>query len=157
MHKDQTYEDIKAEVLGGMSGYAASKKRGLPSLTYANRLANDPDIVAAKASGQIKSLARRHKTQESFSRLPHVRAVLEQGMTQTAAAQKFGISQPIVSRHVRLAQAEAPTTSAPQPTTTPPTTPPDLDILADIMRAYAKRLNMRPETLAHDMIHRLAD
>lgn len=131
MTHDQTYEDIKADVLGGMSGYAASKKRGLPSLKYANRLANDPDIVAAKEAGQIRHLAKRTKSDHDYRRRPHVIDVLDNGMTQAAAAAKHGVSQPLVARHIKLALA-----GASQPTTPQPYSP-EAQTLATTLRLLA--------------------
>lgn len=137
-----TYELIKADVLSGMSGYAAAQKRGVDSLKYAKILAADPDIVAAKAAGAIKDRAKWKTTPEHYRRLPHVVDVLDNGMTQAAAAKKHGVSQPLVNRHVKQAlggqpmlkaKAEAPTNDA------VPTADPEIDAIKALLAAYAAR------------------
>lgn len=119
MTHDNTYELIKAEVLAGKSGYAASQKYGVDSLKYAKRLSTDNDIVNAKAEGTVKDRAKWKRSPDHYRHLPHVIDVLENGMTQTAAAAKHGVSQPLVNRHVKQAldgQPKPTTNDAPNPT-----------------------------------------
>lgn len=162
MYMEQKLQQAKNHVLAGKTYEVAAKLSGYGSkIDLYNALNNDPDIVAARADGTLKTRAKPAKRLDHYSSKPHVRAVMA-GMSQSDAAKKFGVSQPLVSRHVRLAEQEAPTTStsAPTPQPTPqPTTPNnvELDAIANILRDAAKRLNMRPEALAYDMIHRLAD
>ena len=146
MTQDNTYELIKVDVLSGMSGYAAAQKRGVDSLKYAKILAADPDIVAAKAAGVVKDRAKWRTTPDHYRRLPHVVDVLDNGMTQAAAAKKHGVSQPLVNRHVKQAlggqpmlkaKAEAPTTSVSAPMT--PVADPEIDAIKALLNAYAAR------------------
>lgn len=174
MTTQDTYNRIKGLVLAGMSGYAACRRAGEDPLKWSKQLSRDPDIVKAKAAGDIKERGRKRPTWH-YAEMPWVVDVLQNGLSQTAAAAKHGKPQPYISLCVKRAKAEqeAPTaaaaTSAPQaqaqtqtqtPQPTPqPTTPNnvELDAIANILRDAAKRLNMRPEALAYDMIHRLAD
>lgn len=157
MTMNDVYTRIKSLVLAGMSGYAACRRLGEDPLKWSKQLSRDPDIVKAKVDGDIRELGRK-KPDRHYVEMPWVVDVMVNGMTQTAAAAKYGKPQPYVSLCVKRAkEVLAKDQEAPTPTTTPTPTTQDLDILEDIMRAYAKRLGMRPEALAHDMIHRLAD
>lgn len=145
MTQDNTYDLIKADVLAGMSGYAAAMRHGADSLKYAKRLASDPDIVAAKASGAMKDRAKWRHSPSHYRKLPHVVDVLDNGMTQSEAAEKYGISQPLVSRHVKQAldgqpMIKAARRSAPPPTT--PTTDPEIDAIHALIKACATRRNL---------------
>lgn len=163
---EQKLQQAKSHVLAGKTYEAAAKLSGYGSkIDLYNALNNDPDIVAARADGTLKTRTKPAKRSDHYSSKPHVRAVMA-GMSQSDAAKKFGVSQPLVSRHVRLAEQEAPTTatSAATPTSTPtpqptPPVPPtsDLDFLVDIVRSYATRTGQRPEAVAYQLMHRLAD
>lgn len=145
-------EQAKALILAGETYPDTAKAVG-----YGNHAAlhaalkDDPDIVAAKANGQLRS--RATKGPEHYARKPYVQAVLN-GMTQSEAAKKYGVSQPLVGRHLKMAAGATP------PPPTQPTSPNndiELNLIADMLRSAAKRLGMRPESLAYDMLHRLAD
>lgn len=125
MTHDQTYEDIKADVLAGMSGYAACQRHREDPLKWAKRISTDPDIVKAKASGEIKDRSTNTKPPDHYRRMPWVVDVLDNGMTRLGAAAKHNVSQPYVSRCVQKAQ-EAPTTPTPTTTTTTTPQPPSL-------------------------------
>lgn len=148
MTQDNTYELIKADVLSGMSGYAAAQKRGVDSLKYAKILAADPDIVAAKAAGAIKDRAKWRNTPEHYRRLPHVIDVLDNGMTQAEAAKKHGVSQPLVNRHVKQALGGQPMLKAKAAKAAPtnasasaplPAADPEIDAIKALLAAYAAR------------------
>jgi predicted DNA-binding protein (UPF0251 family) len=104
MDNNTTYSLIKADVLAGMSGYAACHNHGEDPLKWAKRLSMDPDIVAAKASGSIKDRATKRMPPSYFRALPFVVDVLDNGMTQSAAARKHGVSQPHVNASVKRAR-----------------------------------------------------
>lgn len=105
---------------------------------------------------------------------PLIAAVLAGGLAPKEAAEKAQVSsnrmyylikayresKGVEGRLRAVAARKAPTTSTstppPQPTPTTPNNV-ELEAIANILRDAAKRLNMRPEALAHDMIHRLAD
>lgn len=106
------YPQIKALVLGGMSGYAACKQLREDPLRWAKRISEDPDIVKAKRDGLIPDKGSKKVGAEHYRSLPHVIDVLEHGMTQTEAAKKYGLSQPLVCKHVNKAREQpAPTRS----------------------------------------------
>jgi hypothetical protein len=128
-------EHAKELILTGVSYSKAAQAAGYSSAValYAD-LKTDPDIVAAKESGALRSRKASVKSPVHYARKPHVRAVLEQGMTQAEAAAKFGVSQPLVSRHVRLATQEA--TS---PKTYSTNNDPEIDALRALATAYAAR------------------
>lgn len=133
--EEGAFERIKQLVLSGCSGYAACRKVGVDHMKYIKRIAADPDIVAAKASGAIKDLAKRRVSAEHYRNLPHVVDVLDNGMSQTASAAKHGVSQPLVARHIAKAKDAAP----PPP---PPPTPiqdPELSAIHALIKAYADR------------------
>ena len=159
MTQDNTYELIKADVLSGMSGYAAAQKRGVDSLKYAKILAADPDIVAAKAAGAIKDRAKWKNTPEHYRRLPHVIDVLDNGMTQAAAAKKHGVSQPLVNRHVKQAlggqpmlkaKAEAPTNA--NANTTTPAGPNEVNLIVQMAQALAASYNTTARNLLEEAL-----
>lgn len=116
------YDSIKADVLAGMSGYAACTRHREDPLKWAKRLSTDPDIVKAKADGSIPDRSTNTKSPQHYRKMPCVIDVLDNGMTRSAAAAKHGVSQPYVTRCVQKAQA-APTTSAPAPQSTPQPAP----------------------------------
>lgn len=158
MTQDNTYELIKADVLSGMSGYAAAQKRGVDSLKYAKILAADPDIVAAKAAGAIKDRAKWKTTPEHYRRLPHVVDVLDNGMTQAAAAKKHGVSQPLVNRHVKQAlggqpmlkaKAEAPANAN---ATAPAAGPNEVNLIVQMAQALAANYNTTARNLLEEAL-----
>ena len=138
-------EQAKALILAGETYPDTAKAVG-----YGNHAAlhaalkDDPDIVAAKASGKLRS--RATKGPEHYLRKPYVQAVLN-GMTQVEAAAKFGVSQPLVGRHLKLAGGAA---KVGRPPTTPPALTPttnDVALIADLIKAHAQRLNIPAKTL----------
>lgn len=148
MEKDNTYDLIKADVLAGMSGYAAAKRRGVHSLKYAPRLAVDPDIVAAKVAGTIRDRAKWRTTPEHYRRLPHVIDVLDNGMTQASAAAKHGVSQPLVNRHVKQAldgQPRPPKAQTSAQQASPPNN--DAKLIADLVISLALKSGTSAKTL----------
>jgi hypothetical protein len=150
MTENNTYELIKADVLSGMSGYAAARKRGVDSLKYAKLLAADPDILAAKAAGTVKDRAKWKTTPEHYRKLPHVVDVLDNGMTQAAAAEKHGVSQPLVNRHVKQALGGQPMMKArvrvtPAESAAPPD--PDIVLLADLVKSLAAKAGKTPQDM----------
>jgi len=144
MTNTDNYTNIKAAVLSGMSGYAAARKYGVEPLSVAKRLSTDPDIVAAKAAGTVKSRAKRHKTTSHYLNLDYVKAVLEGGLSQTAAAAQFGKAQSQVAFGVKKAREEL--ASLGRPTKSPPKAQqanhiqdPEIDALRALAAAYAAR------------------
>lgn len=142
-------EQAKALILAGETYPDTAKAVG-----YGNHAAlhaalkDDPDIVAAKASGQLRS--RATKGPEHYARKPYVQAVLN-GMTQVEAAAKFSVSQPLVGRHLKLAGGAAkvgrPPTTSPSPSGPPPAPTNDVALIADLIKAHAQRLNIPAKTL----------
>lgn len=103
-------EQAKALVLQGVPYAEAARQTGFQaSIHLYNLLDKDPDIVEARANGTLKTRASgsRAKGPAYYAAKPHVRAVLEDGLTHTEAAAKFDVSQPLVSKHVKLAGGEA--------------------------------------------------
>ena len=156
MTHDNTYKLIKADVLSGMSGYAAAQKRGVDSLKYAKILAADPDIVAAKAAGVVKDRAKWKKTPEHYRRLPHVVDVLDNGMTQAAAAKKHDVSQPLVNRHVKQALGGQPMlkAKAEAPVNAPPAAagPNEVNLIVQMAQALAARYNTTARHLLEEAL-----
>ena len=156
MTQDNTYELIKADVLSGMSGYAAAQKRGVDSLKYAKILAADPDIVAAKAAGVVKDRAKWKTTPEHYRRLPHVVDVLDHGMTQAAAAKKHGVSQPLVNRHVKQALGGQPMlkakAEAPANATAPAAGPNEVNLIVQMAQALAANYNTTARNLLEEAL-----
>lgn len=153
------YTKIKGFVLAGMSGYAACRKFKEDPLKWSKQLSRDPDIVAAKAAGDIKELGRK-RPDTHYTTMPWVVDVMVNGMSQTAAAAKHGKPQSYISVCVKRAKAVLARSQTTEPTPSPAAPPNptelELDLIADMLRSAAKRLNTRPEALAHDMIGRLA-
>lgn len=138
------FQAVKDLVLQGVSGYAAAKQCGLDPLAVAKQLSRDPDIAAAKASGAIQTRIRRKANPTHYAKLPWVVDVLQNGMTQAAAAEKHGISQGRVSQTVRRAQEE----SAPPPPPQPPTDP-ELQAITLLISSYAARHNLSTKQVLH--------
>ncbi len=142
-------EQAKALVLQGVPYAEAARQTGFQaSIHLYNLLDKDPDIVEARANGTLKTRASgsRAKGAADYAAKPHVRAVLEDGLTHTEAAAKFDVSQPLVSKHVKLAGGEArkgrPTkvTPVPIPTNAPlPAADPEIDAIKALLAAYAAR------------------
>ena len=138
---EQKLEQAKALILAGKTYTDTAKAVG-----YGNHAAlhaalkDDPDIVAAKANGQIRS--RATKGPDLYARKPYVQAVLN-GMTQAEAAKKFGVSQPLVGRHLKMAAGAAPV--APTTSITPP--PPDVTLIADLIRSLAVKAGVPAKSL----------
>lgn len=141
---EDVFERIKQLVLSGCSGYAACRKVGVDHMKYIKRISSDPDIVAAKASGAIKDLAKRRVTAEHYRALPHVVDVLDNGMSQTASAAKHGVSQPLVARHIAKAKDAAPPPPQPQPPTDP-----ELQAITLLISSYAARHNLSTKQVLH--------
>lgn len=97
-------QEAKRRILNRESYSDVSRKLGVPSLKLYNLLANDPDIVAAKANGKL-NVSKRYAANH-FSKLPHVVDVLQNGMTHTEAAEKHRKHRSQVSRDVKKAQEE---------------------------------------------------
>lgn len=97
-------EEAKRRILARESYNDVARRLGVPSLKLYNLLANDPDIVAAKAAGKLNS-SKRYSAHH-FSKLPHVVDVLRNGLSQTEAAKKHGKFPSQVSRDVKKALEE---------------------------------------------------
>jgi hypothetical protein len=97
-------EEAKRRILARESYNDVAHRLGVPSLKLYNLLANDPDIVAAKAAGKLNS-SKRYGAHH-FSNLPHVVDVLRNGLSQTEAAKKHGKFPSQVSRDVKKAMDE---------------------------------------------------
>lgn len=102
-------QEAKTRILNRESYNDVSRRMGVPSLKLYSLLANDPDIVAAKANGKLNS-SKRYAANH-FSKLPHVVDVLRNGLTHTESAEKHGKHRSQVSRDVKKAQEECGTTS----------------------------------------------
>ena len=139
-------EAMKAAILAGETYAAVGKRFNCDGRQVYRILVNDPDIVKAKAAGDLRPRSAK-LTAETALQDPAVADVILNGMTVNAAAKKHGIAQPVLWLRVSKVKAQM----------NPTPTEDDLNKVADMLRKAAKRLNMRPEALAHDMIHRLAD
>lgn len=153
---------IKAAILAGETYKAVAERYGVFQPEVHTLLRLDPDIVAAKAAGELRVRGRGKLTLEECLADPAVADVINGGMSTNAAAAKHGISQPTLWAKVKRAKdlINPPKQNPkPQPKPTPEPTPNDheLNLIADMLRSAAQRLGMRPEALAHDMVHRLAD
>lgn len=155
-------EHAKELVLQGVPYAEAARQTGFQaSIHLYNLLDKDPDIVEARANGTLKTRASgsRAKGAEYYAAKPHVRAVLEGGLTHTEAAAKYNVSQPLVSKHVKLAGGEArkgrpAKVEAPVHTPTPAADP-EIDAITLLIKSYATRHNIDPQTLCETLKQRL--
>lgn len=141
-------EQAKELVLQGVPYAEAARQTGFQaSIHLYNLLDKDPDIVEARANGTLKTResGSRTKGPDYYAAKPHVRAVLEGGLTHTEAAAKFGVSQPLVSKHVKLAGGEA-RKGRPAKAEAPananaavPADDPEIDAIKALLAAYAAR------------------
>lgn len=128
----------KEALLAGATYTEAAKIAGIKyTVDLYALLKNDPDIVAAKDAGVIRTRKAAVKGPRYYANKAHVRAVLEQGMTHTEAAKAFGVSQPLVSRHVKLALQGYEKSESPPPQPQPQTTNPLNDVDQAIRAAMA--------------------
>lgn len=142
-HKDE----IKAAILSGESYADVAKRYGAFPPEVHTLLRNDPDIVAAKASGALRTPGRAKQSLEECLAQPGVEDVIHGGMSTLAAAKKHGVSQPTLWAKVRrakelmgieppkqvAAKAEAPTNAA------VPSADPEIDAIKALLSAYATR------------------
>lgn len=141
-HKDE----IKAAILAGESYADVAKRYGAFPPEVHSLLRKDPDIVAAKASGALRTPGRAKQSLEECLAQPGVADVIHGGMSTLAAAKKHGVSQPTLWAKVRRAKElmgiEQPkqATAAPAPATQPaPTNDPEIDAIKALLSAYAAR------------------
>lgn len=134
--------DIKAAVLKGDSYRKVADRYNVSGALIHKLLADDPDIVAAKASGKLRGArngSRMSTARGKYQDLPYVIDVIQHGMSTAAAAKKHGISQPVVWEKVRSVRAQM---EAATPTPTPQSTPPMPETLLtatkDLSEAFAK-------------------
>lgn len=99
-HKDE----IKAAILAGESYADVAKRYGAFPPEVHTLLRKDPDIVAAKASGALRTPGRAKQSLEECLAQPGVADVIEGGMSTLAAAKKHGVSQPTLWAKVRRAK-----------------------------------------------------
>lgn len=160
-HKDA----IKAAILAGETYKVVAERYGVFQPEIHTLLRRDPDIVAAKAAGELRVRGRTKLTLEECLADPAVADVISHGMSTNAAAVKHGISQPTLWAKVKRAKdlIQPPTSPAPKPATSSGAAPSpvspvdDLDFLVDIVRSYAARTGQRPESVAHQLMQHLAD
>ena len=142
-HKDE----IKAAILAGESYADVAKRYGAFPPEVHTLLRKDPDIVAAKASGALRTPGRAKQSLEECLAQPGVEDVIHGGMSTLAAAKKHGVSQPTLWAKVRRAKElmgiEPPKQTAPAPTSvSTPMTPaadPEIDAIKALLAAYAAR------------------
>ena len=150
-HKDE----IKAAILAGESYADVAKRYGAFPPEVHTLLRKDPDIVAAKASGALRTPGRAKQSLEDCLAQPGVEDVIHGGMSTLAAAKKHGVSQPTLWAKVRRAkelmgieppkQATAAPAAPPTPTPTSVSTPmtpatdPEIDAIKALLAAYAAR------------------
>jgi len=144
----KTHIDIaeaKTQILAGATWAQASRSVGCDSLTLLNLLGKDPDIVAARERGELRK-PKRTASPDHYSRLPHVRAVLDEGMSQTEAAKKFGKFQAQISRDVGKARAER---EKAKPAVAAGAADPDsvIDALAGLVKGHADLAGVPPAEL----------
>lgn len=143
-------EQAKALVLKGTSYAEAARLTGFQaSIKLYTLLDNDPDIVAARANGTLKTResGNRSKGPDYYAAKAHVRAVIDEGLTHTEAAIKFGVSQPLVSRHVRLAGAAARRGRPPEVPPAPPAPDADVSLILQMAQALATSHNTTARAL----------
>lgn len=99
-HKDE----IKAAILSGEPYADVAKRYGAFPPEVHTLLRNDPDIVAAKASGALRTPGRAKQSLEECLAQPGVEDVIHGGMSTLAAAKKHGVSQPTLWAKVRRAK-----------------------------------------------------
>lgn len=99
-HKDE----IKAAILAGESYADVAKRYGAFPPEVHTLLRKDPDIVAAKASGTLRTPGRAKQSLEECLAQPGVEDVIHGGMSTLAAAKKHGVSQPTLWAKVRRAK-----------------------------------------------------
>lgn len=159
-HKDE----IKAAILAGESYADVAKRYGAFPPEVHTLLRKDPDIVAAKASGALRTPGRAKQSLEECLAQPGVADVINGGMSTLAAAKKHGVSQPTLWAKVRRAKElmgiEPPkqATAAPAPATQPPQpapNDPDIDAITLLIKSYATRHNIDPQTLCETLKQRL--
>lgn len=99
-HKDE----IKAAILSGESYADVAKRYGAFPPEVHTLLRKDPDIVAAKASGALRTPGRAKQSLEECLAQPGVEDVIHGGMSTLAAAKKHGVSQPTLWAKARRAK-----------------------------------------------------
>ena len=156
-HKDE----IKAAILAGESYADVAKRYGAFPPEVHTLLRKDPDIVAAKASGALRTPGRAKQSLEECLAQPGVEDVIHGGMSTLAAAKKHGVSQPTLWAKVRRAKElmgiEPPKQTAPAPTptsvstSTTPVADPEIDAIKALLNAYAARHQISYEQ-AHTLL-----
>lgn len=144
--------DIKAAILAGETYAAVAERYATSTQVVHALLSKDPDVVAAKASGALRSRGKPKMTLEECLADPVVVDVIHNNMTTVAAAKKYGVSQPAVWAKVKKAKdlmsppPPSPTTPftnrEPPPPPTPPTQDPELQAISTLITAYALRHNL---------------
>lgn len=146
--------EMKAAILSGQGYHKVGDRFGLSSALVHRLLRDDPDIVAAKANGTLRAPKRPQGSlrKQDYLSLPYVIDVIERGMSTSAAARKHGISQSVVWTKVQAAKKTLSTAPAPQPT---PTNDPEIDAITLLIKSYATRHNIDPQTLCETLKQRL--
>lgn len=155
-HKDE----IKAAILAGESYADVAKRYGAFPPEVHTLLRKDPDIVAAKASGTLRTPGRAKQSLEECLAQPGVEDVIHGGMSTLAAAKKHGVSQPTLWAKVRRAkelmgieppkQAAAAPTPTPQPA--PAAGPNEVNLIVQMAQALAANYNTTARTLLEEAL-----
>lgn len=160
-HKDE----IKAAILAGESYADVAKRYGAFPPEVHSLLRKDPDIVAAKASGALRTPGRAKQSLEECLAQPGVADVIHGGMSTLAAAKKHGVSQPTLWSKVRRAKElmgiEPPKQTAPAPKAETPTNanaavlaagPNEVNLIVQMAQALAANYNTTARHLLEEAL-----
>jgi transposase-like protein len=113
-------------------------------------LRQDPDIVAAKAAGELRVRGRTKLSLEDCLADPAVADVITNGMSTNAAAAKHGISQPTLWAKVKRAKdLISPPKPKPAPTTITPTSPAKPQLVTPTQDPEISAVKSLVEAIAH--------
>ena len=158
-HKDE----IKAAILAGESYADVAKRYGAFPPEVHTLLRKDPDIVAAKASGALRTPGRAKQSLEECLAQPGVEDVIHGGMSTLAAAKKHGVSQPTLWAKVQRAKelmgieppkqtvaAAAAAAAAPAPQ--PAAGPNEVNLIVQMAQALAASYNTTARHLLEEAL-----
>lgn len=135
---------IKAAILAGETYKAVAERYGVFQPEVHTLLRHDPDIVAAKASGDLRARGRSKLTLDECLADPAVADVITNGMSTNAAAAKHGISQPALWTKVKRAKdlispPKQKPVEQPKSQPAPPQRDPEVSAVKSLVEAIAHR------------------
>lgn len=127
---------IKAAILAGETYKTVAERYGVFTPEVHTLLRRDPDIVAAKAAGELRVRGRGKLTLDECLADPAVADVINGGMSTNAAAAKHGISQPTLWAKVKRARDLISPPKQPQALAQQDS---EIIVIRALVRAYADR------------------